>query len=193
MACGIRLRYKWNMNGQTRALRFKQISPLIRPAGWTFSALMLLFPLIAMQFEQRLHWGVNWTAGDFLGAALLLGSAGAALEMAVRLSGNISFRAGAFLGIGGALVMVWANLAVGLAGPEGSAANVWFMTVPLAGLAVAAAGRFSAKALVRAMLTMAVVQGLVGLIAGGGSETVAVTFAFGSCWLASAWLFARAV
>lgn len=165
---------------------------LVRPVGWFMVALVLLFPLIAMQFEQRLRWGVNWTVGDFLVAALLLCSTGAALELAVRINGSLAYRAGAFLGIGVALVMIWANLAVGLVGSEDNAANVWFMTVPLVGLIVSALGKFSARAMVRAMLAMAVVQALVGLIVGGGGETVALTLAFGSCWLASAWLFARA-
>jgi hypothetical protein len=164
----------------------------LRTAGWGAAAFLLLLPLVAMQFEPRFHWGVNWTASDFLAAAVLLGGTGAALEVAVRLSGNMAYRAGAFLAIGAALVMTWANLAVGLVGAEGNAANLSFMVVPVAGLVVAAMGRFEARGMVRAMLAMVAAQVMAGIAAGGGAEALAVTLAWGGCWLASAWLFRRA-
>ncbi|MFN3458436.1 MAG: hypothetical protein ACK4Z8_12745, partial [Novosphingobium sp.] len=74
----------------------------LRPAGWSAAAFLLLLPMVGMVFEDRLHWGVNWTAGDFLAAAVLLGGTGAALEVAVRLSGNLAYRAGAFVAVGAA-------------------------------------------------------------------------------------------
>ncbi|HQS70004.1 MULTISPECIES: hypothetical protein [unclassified Novosphingobium] len=165
---------------------------LVRPVGWSAAAIVLLFPMIAMQFEQRLHWGVNWTVGDFVAAALLLSGTGAALELAVRLNDDLAYRAGAFLGIGAALLMVWANLAVGLVGSEDNAANLWFMTVPVVGLAVAMLCGVSAKAMVRAMLAMAFMQFLAGLFVGRAGAAIAVSMVLGACWLVSAWLFSRA-
>lgn len=164
----------------------------LRPAGWGAAALLLLLPMIGMVFEDRLHWGVNWTSGDFLAAAVLLGGTGAALEVVVRLSGNLAWRAGAFLAVGAALFLVWANLAVGLVGSEGDAANLWFMAVPLVGLVMAAVGRFAARGLVRAMLAMVVAQIVAGVAVGGSGEAVAITLVWSAVWLACAWLFRRA-
>lgn len=164
----------------------------LRPTGWALAAILLLLPMVGMLFESRLHWGVNWTARDFLAAAVLLGGTGAALEVAVRLSGNLAWRAGAFIGIGAALVLVWANLAVGLVGSEHDAANLWFMAVPVVGLVMAAVGRFTARGLVRAMLAMVVAQIVAGAAVGGSAEAVAITLAWSAAWLASACLFRRA-
>ncbi|SMC47901.1 hypothetical protein [Novosphingobium sp. B1] len=164
----------------------------LRPLGWSMVGLMLAVPLLAMQFEERLHLGVRWTASDFAVAALLLGVTGAALELAVRANGSRAYRAGAFLGTGAALALVWINLAVGLVGAEGNPANMWFMLVPLVGLAGAALARFEAQGTARAMLAMVVAQIAAGLLAGGGMQALAITLAWGSCWLASAWLFRRA-
>ncbi|MGV3511459.1 MAG: hypothetical protein ACO1OX_05585 [Novosphingobium sp.] len=164
----------------------------LRPLGWSLAALILAMPLLAMQFEDRLQLGVNWSLSDFAVAAFLLGGTGAALEVAVRLSGNLAFRATAVLGIGAALAMVWVNLAVGLVGAESNGANLWFMFVPVAGLVAAAIGRFEARGMVRAMLAMAVAQVIAGVLAGGGMQAVSVTLVWGACWLVSAWLFKRA-
>lgn len=164
----------------------------LRPAGWSAAAFLLLLPMVGMVFEDRLHWGVNWTAGDFLAAAVLLGGTGAALEVAVRLSGNLAYRAGAFVAVGAALVLVWANLAVGLVGSEGNPANLWFMVVPVVGLVMAALGRFTSQGLVRAMLAMVVAQIVAGVAVGGTVEAVAITLVWTGAWLASAWLFRRA-
>lgn len=164
----------------------------LRSAGWALAAFLLLLPMVGMLFESRLHWGMNWTASDFLDAAVLLGGTGAALEVAVRLSGNLAYRAGAFLGIGAALVLVWANLAVGLVGSEGNAANLWFMAVPVVGLIMAAVGRFAAQGLVRAMLAMVVAQIVAGVAVGGTVEAIAITLVWSAAWLACAWLFRRA-
>lgn len=164
----------------------------LRPLGWSLVGLILAMPLLAMQFEDSLHSGVNWSASDFAVAAFLLGGTGAALEVAVRLSGSLAYRAAAFLGVGAALAMVWANLAVGLVRAENNRANLWFMFVPVIGLVAAALGRFEARGTARAMLGMAVAQVIAGLLAGGGMQVVAVTLVWGSCWLASAWLFKRA-
>lgn len=164
----------------------------LRPIGWASVAVALLLPLLAMQFEARLHWGFDWSASDFAIAAILLGGTGAALELAVRMSGDIAYRAGAFLAIGATLAMVWANLAVGLIGAEGGAANQGLFIVPAVGLLAATIGRFTARGMARAMLAMVAAQVVAGIAAGAGIEALAVTLAMASCWLAAAWLFHRA-
>lgn len=164
----------------------------LRSLGWSLVALILAMPLLAMQFEDRLHLGVNWSLSDFAAAALLLCGTGATLEVVAKLSGSLGYRAAAFLGICAALVMVWVNLAVGLVGAESNDANLWFMLMPVTGLVMAALGRFEARAMARAMLGMAAAQGIAGLLAGGGAQAVAATLVWGTCWLVSAWLFKRA-
>lgn len=83
----------------------------LRKAGWGLAAALLLAPALAMQVTEQ----VNWGAGDFLAAALLLGAAGLGLELAARLPRRARLAAGAAVLV--AMLLVWAELAVGLAGP----------------------------------------------------------------------------
>ena len=72
--------------------------------------LALLAPLVAMQVTSE----INWAPGDFLVAALLLGIAGLALELLTRL---LRLPVQGWLGAGLvllALLLVWAELAVGI-------------------------------------------------------------------------------
>lgn len=83
-----------------------------RLAYWGFAALALIVPLIGMQMTNA----VDWSSGDFAAAALLLGGAGLALELATRLVQRPKHRwlaAGAVLL---ALLLIWAELAVGIFG-----------------------------------------------------------------------------
>lgn len=73
---------------------------------------ILLIPLIVMQFTSE----VNWTFGDFLIAALLLLGTGAVLDLALRIVKKKSHRLAAATGIIVLLVLVWAELAVGIFG-----------------------------------------------------------------------------
>ena len=57
---------------------------------------------------------VNWGIEDFAAAALLLGGAGLALEAVLRFVRGTGARLGLGLAIGVALMLVWAELAVGL-------------------------------------------------------------------------------
>lgn len=71
---------------------------------------VLLVPLLAMQFTRE----VNWTALDFVVAAILLAGAGFALELAV---GRVASTKQRLLWVGAialAFVYVWAELAVGI-------------------------------------------------------------------------------
>lgn len=80
------------------------------PLLWLAIAAILLLPLLAMRFTRE----VNWTASDFLAAAVLLGSAGAIFELAARL---IPARVPRWLfaaGLVGLVAMVWADGAVGI-------------------------------------------------------------------------------
>lgn len=75
-----------------------------------FTALLLLVPLLAMQFTPEVRWG----PGDFAAAgALLFGAGMAYLLLAPRLRAQrhrLALAAGVLL----VLATVWAELAVGL-------------------------------------------------------------------------------
>lgn len=76
----------------------------------TLTALLLLVPLLAMQFTAE----VNWAPGDFVAAGLLLFGAGMAWVLATRRARSARHRlvAGALVLL--ALAAAWAELAVGL-------------------------------------------------------------------------------
>jgi hypothetical protein len=53
-----------------------------RIAGWGSLLALLMLPALAMQITGE----VNWTAGDFVFAAVLLGFVGTMVELAVRFA-----------------------------------------------------------------------------------------------------------
>jgi hypothetical protein len=73
---------------------------------------ILLIPFVAMQFTRE----VNWTAADFVVAAILLAGTGVLFEMAkARLrTGKSRLIASAVIGF--CFLFVWAELAVGIVG-----------------------------------------------------------------------------
>ena len=81
-----------------------------RMGAWGGAAAVLLVPLVAMQFTSEVNWGPE----DFLAAALMLGAAGLAFELTLRLTRNPTYRLIAAVGIGIAFMLTWAELAVGI-------------------------------------------------------------------------------
>ncbi len=73
-------------------------------------ALLLLIPLIAMQFTD----GVNWTLIDFVGAGALLLGTGLMCELVVRKVNKIRYRIALCAILLVALLLVWLELAVGI-------------------------------------------------------------------------------
>lgn len=70
---------------------------------------LLLLPLIAMQFSSE----VNWTLVDFIvGGALLIGT-GLLCDLVLRKVKTTKYRILACLTIFLALLLIWAELAVG--------------------------------------------------------------------------------
>lgn len=169
-----------------------------RLIGWGGAAALLAVPLVAMQFTNE----VVWTASDFLFAALMFGIVGCTFEVAVRMSRNIAYRAGAAVGLLAGLLLVWVNGAVGFLGDEGNAWNLLFALVLLVAIAGSAIGHYRAAGMARAMAAAAAVQvgiGVAALAAGLGSagpaglyEAVLGTSLFAALWLLSAGLFLKA-
>lgn len=100
--------------------------------GWGAALVLLLAPLIAMQFTEE----VQWKPGDFLIFGALLATAGGLLEWLLRLRTGRPWRVAAGLAVLAGFVLVWAQGAVGLVGDGDNAASLAI----LAGAAVAIAG-----------------------------------------------------
>jgi|TARA_B110000211_G_scaffold74714_1_gene87104 uncharacterized protein YybS (DUF2232 family) len=73
-------------------------------------AILLLIPFIAMQFTTE----VKWTLMDFIVAGILLLSTGLACNFVIQKVKNTKFRIAICLTILAILLLVWAELAVGI-------------------------------------------------------------------------------
>lgn len=170
-----------------------------RIIGWGGVVFALLLPLAAMQFTDE----VDWSPGDFVFAALMIGVAGLTLELAVRTSFSLFYRAGVAAAVAAGFFLVWANGAVGLIGSERNPDNLMYFGVLAVAIFASAVARFRAAGMAWAMAAAAIVQALVPLIAVAGGyrggkplwivEIVAVTGFFCAMWLVSAGLFWLAV
>ena len=160
-----------------------------RIVGWGTAVALILTPLIAMQFTRD----VDWTAGDFLFAVVLIGGVGAAFELAVRRSHSPAYRAGIAFALAAAFLIVWANGAVGMIGPEGNPYNLYFYGVILVALIGAVIARFRPSGMSWAMGFAAVAQAVVS---GGGlygdPRGGLFSLAFAGLWLGSAAFFGKA-
>lgn len=160
-----------------------------RIAGWSVAALLLLLPLLAMQFTDQ----VKWTGSDFVFAAVLIGGVGAAFELTVRRSRNYAYRAGAGFALAATFLTIWVNGAVGMIGSEGNPYNLLFGGVPAIALVGAIVARFGPAGMARAMAAAAIAQLAVG--AGGLSADplgAILSMAFAGPWLIAALLFRNA-
>ena len=75
-------------------------------------ALLLLIPLVAMQFTSE----VAWTLSDFVAAGVLLLSTGLTCELIMRKVNKIEYRIVLCGVILVAFVLIWLELAVGIFG-----------------------------------------------------------------------------
>ncbi|WP_437663506.1 hypothetical protein [Sorangium sp. So ce1182] len=159
-------------------------------AVWGAAALVLLLPLVAMQFTEE----VAWDLADFvIFGAMLVGACGT-YELAARSTGNRAYRAAVGVALAAAFVLVWMNLAVGIIGNEENPANLMYGGVLAVGIIGAVIARFQPHGMGRAMVATALAQALVALIAviAGLGYTFMLTGFFVALWLTSARLFWRA-
>ena len=162
----------------------------LRWVGWGGAAALMLLPLAAMRFAP--DSGVDWTPGDFLFAALMIGAVGLAAETAVRISRNWAYRAAAALGLAAGFMLVWSNAAVGYIG-EDNPYNLTFFMIVAGALAGSVLVRFRAKGMALVMLAAAIAHAIAGAI-GYPQDPVTgpITIVFTGIWLASAGLFHKA-
>jgi len=177
-------------NGERRWTRWRIVF-------WTAAALVLLAPLVAMQFTEE----VNWTASDFAFAGALLLGVGVAYEAAMRQGGGAAHRWAMRLALGAGFLLVWTNGAVGIIGSEANEVNLLYYGVLAVGAAGVVLARFRPRGMAVAMAATALGQASVAvgaLVAGAGApengpvEIVVVNALFVVLWLASAALFRRA-
>ena len=76
------------------------------------AVIILLIPLIAMQFSTE----VNWDATDFLVAGVLLFGVVSLIELSIRNIKSGKYRIPVIIGIIILLILVWMELGVGIFG-----------------------------------------------------------------------------
>lgn len=167
-------------------------------AWTTITALILLTPLLAMQFTNS---GVNWTLSDFLLAGGMLLGAGVTYELAARV-GNFAYQAGAVAALGAGVLLVWVTGAVGIIGSENNPGNLLYSAVVLLAIVgtIVAGGRAARMVWVMVLAAIATVlapvMGYAGL-ANPASDVMApevftATGFFAAMWSLAAFLFKKA-
>jgi len=132
-----------------------------RIARWSLAALILLLPLLAMQFTTE----VAWDFADFMIFGALLAGAGGAYELAMRVSGHRAYRAAIAVALAAAFILIWVNLAVGIIGDEGNPANLMYVGVLAVGIIGAIITRGQPRGMARTLSVMAFTQAFVPVIA----------------------------
>lgn len=158
-----------------------------RPAIWAGATLLLLLPLVAMQFTHEVAWG----PGDFVAFGAMLAAACGAWELACRATHGRACLAAFAVAIATGSLLVWSNLAVGIIGSADDPANLMFAGVLAIAIAGAGIARLRPRGMARAIISTAAAQALVGVIAmvAGLGNVLAATGGFVALWLLSAWLF----
>ncbi len=172
-----------------------QRAPLLngwRMAGWGSLLALLMLPALMMQITRE----VNWTAGDFLFAAILLGFVGTMVELAVRFAQPGAPRIGYIIAGFTAFITFWSNAAVGIIGDEDSV-NIFFYLMISGAIGAATIGRFRPAAVRSIAVLLAIGQYAVGIAAlrmmpGHAVEWGFLTI-FALLWLTAAWCFHRAI
>ncbi len=144
---------------------------------------------------------MNWSLGDYIFAAVLLGSTGSAFIFLLGRSRSIAYRLGCMIAVGTLFLLVWVNGAVGFIGSSATDANMMYAGVIAVAIGGACIARFQPLGMSRAMIAAAAAQVLVALIAligglGAGFsnwplDVILGTALFTAFWLAAAWLFRR--
>ncbi|MES2470930.1 MAG: hypothetical protein V4526_01730 [Patescibacteria group bacterium] len=161
------------------------------------TALILLIPLIAMQFTDE----VVWTAFDFVFAGTLLFGTGLAYEFLSSRSGTLTYRFASGLAVITGLLLIWVNAAVGLIGSEDNPLNLLYFGVILIGIIGAVGARLKPLGMSHTLFATAVAQILVPIIAlivrkpdfsPGIIHVLILNAIFAALWLGSGLLFRRA-
>ena len=165
-----------------------------RIVAWGFATLILLLPLVAMQFTDE----VAWDPADFAVATVLIVGVGIAFELTVRFTGNTAYRTAVGVALAATFILIWLNLAVGIIGSEDNPANLMYGGVLAVGTIGAVVARLQPGGMAHALIATAFAQALVAAIAliarmqspvSPATEILLLNGFFAALWLLSAWLF----
>lgn len=160
-----------------------------RAIAWSIAGLLLMAPMVAMQFTSEVNWGIE----DFVFAGIMIIGTGLLFEAAVRVTTSNAYRAGVAVALGIAFFLIWVNLAVGIIGTEDDPLNLMYGGVLAVAFAGALIGRFRATGMARAMTAAAVAQFGVAVAAQiAGHFTWVITALIVALWLLAGWLFRSA-
>lgn len=121
--------------------------------------LILLVPLIAMQFSNE----VEWSVGDFVIMGILIFSVGVLFLLVTRYTTNLVYKAAMCGAIGSTFLLIWSNMAVGLIGAGPHMGNMMYIGV----VAIVIIGTFFSKFTAHGMeLAMFAAAGSLVLLAG---------------------------
>ena len=164
------------------------------------TAAVLAVPLLAMVLKLGVPdpgsgtAGVNWGPMDFAIIGVLVLGSGLVYEYASSRAGNVAHKAAVGIAVAAGLLLIWVNLAVGMIGDEGNAANLMYVLVLAVALIGASIARFEPREASIAMFATAAahaVVAVIALIAGLGPTLPADAF-FIAAWVASGLLFRQA-
>jgi hypothetical protein len=166
-----------------------------RIARWSAPALLLLVPLVAMQFSPE--W--NWTPFDFVALGVILYGAVLTYELVARRAVPTAYRAAVGVAVGTGVLLLWVNGAVGIIGD--GPVNLLYFGVPAIGIIGAFVAGLEPRGMARTLFVMALGQMLVPVLAlviwnppfaPGVLPVFVLNGIFAGLWLTSAELFRRA-
>jgi hypothetical protein len=125
------------------------------------TALILLLPLVAMQFTDEMNWGLF----DFIFAGALIFGTGLTYVLVMRKAGAVVYRFAVGMALAAVFLLVWINLAVGVIGSEDNPANLMYFGVLAIGFIGTIIAELRPQGMARVLFAMAFAQALVPLIA----------------------------
>lgn len=132
--------------------------PIVGPALAT--GLMLLVPLVAMQFSDE----VAWTLSDFIIAGALIFGTGLAFILTTRNARKAVYRFAVGLALFSALFLLWANGAVGIIGSENNRINLVYFGVIAVGITGAWLSHLRARGMAVTLFAMAAAQAVIAIV-----------------------------
>lgn len=137
------------------------VIPFKRLLFWLASVvLILLVPLIAMQFMGEVKWDIL----DFIVMGTGLMSIGLVYELIIRRSPKRTYRIAFGLAIAAVFLLFWVNGAVGIIGNEGQAPNLLYMATIATTLIGSLISQFKSQGMSVTMFVAAGVQMLVPVV-----------------------------
>jgi hypothetical protein len=159
------------------------------------TVLILLLPLLAMQFTDEVVWNLT----DFIVMGGLLFGTGLTYELISKQMGSTGYSVAVGVALLGMFLLVWVNLAVGIIGDEGNPANLMYLGVLAVGIIGAIMVRFQPKEMARVLFATALAQAMTAVIAlfagihqnpySSVREILTINGFFVALFLGSAWLF----